>query len=85
MIDNQTAIQLFSAQDSEGSDPAAGSVSLTKGVIMPRKKTAKRKRHPKVTKAIAKVEKIQKAHRSLGLELHSVKAMIAGIPHSPQS
>jgi hypothetical protein len=52
---------------------------------MPRKKAAKRKRHPKVKKAIAKVEKIQKAHRTLGLELHSVKMMIAGIPHSPQN
>ncbi len=41
-----------------------------------------KKRHPRLTKALADIKKTQKAHKDLTLALKKVKAHIEGIPYT---
>jgi hypothetical protein len=46
---------------------------------MPKKKQPK-KRHPKVTRAIAHIEKLQKGHKEMILNLEKVKTTLRATP-----
>ncbi len=47
-----------------------------------KKKTAPKKRHPRVKQAIADVEKIHSAHKKLELDLVKAKRNLMMIPHT---
>ncbi len=48
------------------------------------KKRKPKKRHPKIQKAIADVDKLQKSHQQMSLNLKRVKAALAAIPYTAQ-
>jgi hypothetical protein len=47
------------------------------------KKSAKKKRHPNIKKAIAHIEKLQKGQRDMALSLQQTKDMLARTPFHP--
>jgi hypothetical protein len=55
-----------------------------KGITtMPKtKKSAKRKRHPNITKAISDIKKLQKGHKKMALDLEKTKTMLLRTPFS---
>ncbi len=48
-----------------------------------KKKPAKKRRHPSVVKAIAHIEKIQKDHKELALDLQKTRATLLKMPFMP--
>jgi hypothetical protein len=48
-----------------------------------KKKSAKTRRHPSVTKAIAHIEQLQKGHKKMALDLKKAKATLVKTPFMP--
>jgi hypothetical protein len=47
-----------------------------------RKRPAPRKRHPHVTRAIKHIEKLQKGHKKMALDLETAKKRLLAMPFS---
>jgi len=47
---------------------------------MPKKKRKPKKRHPHVTRAIAHVDKLQKTHKKMALDLGQAKRRLLAMP-----
>jgi hypothetical protein len=47
------------------------------------KKSAKRRRDPNITKAIAQIKEIQKGQKKMALELEKTKALLVKTPFTP--
>ena len=47
------------------------------------KKSAKRKQHPNIKKAVADIKKLQKAHKKMALELEGTMKTLRATPFFP--
>jgi hypothetical protein len=48
-----------------------------------KKQPAKKRRHPNIKKAVADIEKLQKAHKQMALNLEKTKAALLRTPFTP--